>query len=46
MKTTHLTKGQGGYFNLQAQNTTYLNSISTNDMHHQSVINENLAHVF
>jgi hypothetical protein len=35
------TKGQGGYFNLQDENTTDFNSISTNDMYRQSVNNEN-----
>jgi hypothetical protein len=40
MKTTSLAKGQRGYFNLQAENTTDLNSISTDDMDRQSINNE------
>jgi hypothetical protein len=31
MKTTDFAKGQGGYFNLQAKNTTDFNSISIDD---------------
>jgi hypothetical protein len=42
-KTTDLAKGQGGYFNLQAENTSDFNSISTVDMDLQSVNNENRA---
>jgi hypothetical protein len=38
---TNLAKGQYGYFNLQAENTTDFNSISTDDMDCQSVNNEN-----
>jgi hypothetical protein len=41
MKTANLAKGQGEYLNLQAKNTTDLNSISTDDMDCQSVNNEN-----
>jgi hypothetical protein len=37
-KTTHLANGQEGYLNLQAENTTDFNSISTDDMNRQSVI--------
>jgi hypothetical protein len=40
-KITNLAKDQGGYFNLQAENTTNFNSISTNGKDHQSVNNEN-----
>jgi hypothetical protein len=40
-KTTDLAKGQKEYFNIQAENTTDVNSISANDMKRQSVINEN-----
>jgi hypothetical protein len=35
--------GQGGYFNLQVENTPDLNSISTNDMDRQSINKENLV---
>jgi hypothetical protein len=35
-KTANLTKDQGRYFNLQAEKTTNLNSILTNDMDRQS----------
>jgi hypothetical protein len=42
-KTTDLAKGQVGYFNLLAENTSDFNSISTDDMDLQSVNNENPA---
>jgi hypothetical protein len=41
MKTTDLAKGQGEYFNLQAENTTNFNSFSTAGMDCQSVNYEN-----
>jgi hypothetical protein len=34
-KTTNLAKCQWGYFNLQAENTTNLNSILADDMDRQ-----------
>jgi hypothetical protein len=40
-KTTNLAKGQGGYFNTQAENTTDFNSIFTDDMDRQSFDNVN-----
>jgi hypothetical protein len=40
-QTTDLSKGQGRYFNVLAENTTDFNSISTNDIDRQSVDNEN-----
>jgi hypothetical protein len=42
MKTTDLAKGQGGYFNVQAENTNFI-SISSDDIDRQSVSNENPA---
>jgi hypothetical protein len=41
MKATDLAKGQGRYFQQQAENKTDFNSISTNDMDRQSFNNEN-----
>jgi hypothetical protein len=44
MKTTRFGQGsrQGEYFiNLQAENTTHFNSISTIDMDHQPIYNDN-----
>jgi hypothetical protein len=38
-KNNRLDNGQGRYFNLQAENTTDFNSISTHDMDCQSVNN-------
>jgi hypothetical protein len=40
-KTTDLGKGQGGHLNLQEENTTNFNSISTDNKYCQSVNNEN-----
>jgi hypothetical protein len=42
-KTTDFTKGQGEYCDIQAENTTDFNSISTDDMDLQSVNKENHA---
>jgi hypothetical protein len=39
-KTTILDNGQEGYFSLQTENTTDVNSISTDDMNCQYVNNE------
>jgi hypothetical protein len=44
-KTTYWTNGQGGHFNLQAENTTNFNTISNNHMDQQTVNNENLSTV-
>jgi hypothetical protein len=38
-KTTGLAKGQGRYFNVQAENATDFNSISTDDTDCHSVNN-------
>jgi hypothetical protein len=43
MKVTDFAKGQEEHFDLEADNTTDFNSISTNDIDGQSVNNENLA---
>jgi hypothetical protein len=42
-KQPNLTNGHRGYFNLQAENTTYFNSISEDDKDRQSVNNENAS---
>jgi hypothetical protein len=42
-RTNDLTKGQGGYFYLQTENTTDFNSIATDHMDPKSVNNENSA---
>jgi hypothetical protein len=46
MKTTDLAKGQRGYFNLQAENSTDFNSISTDDMDRPFVNNEIYIYYF
>jgi hypothetical protein len=44
-KTNNLTMRQGGHYDLQAENTTNYNSISTDDMVHQSADYENPANL-
>jgi hypothetical protein len=40
LRTTDLAKVQGRYFNLQAENITHFNNISSDDMYPQSVNND------
>jgi hypothetical protein len=43
---TNWTKGQGGYFDIQAEITTDFSGISNDDINHQSVNCENLGEDF